>query len=181
MTTSSSTSNITVTRSYQRKITPKTKKTINSPRKVSYNTGSFVNGVMSDMTKLHDVLKVFNVYQIKTETSSNSTIRSASSRQREMITLEEDLKTATNEIKMVVQEQKTLYRNKLQQQYQQIKQLETQLGRARVDQETFEGQHRAQVQSLNEKLIESIGDIGADMDQMKTMLHEMKIDHTYII
>ena len=81
---------------------------------------------MSDMTNLHDVLKVFNVYQIKTETSSNSTIRSASSRQREMITLEEDLKTATNEIKMVVQEQKTLYRNKLQQQYQQIKQLETQ-------------------------------------------------------
>ena len=51
-------------------------------------------------------------------------------------------------------------------------------GRARDDQENFEGQHRAQVQSLNEKLIESIGDIGQDMDQMKTMLHEMKIDHT---
>ena len=97
-----------------------------------------------------------------------------------MITLEEDLKTATDEIKMVVQEQKTLYRNKLQQQYQQIKQLETELGRARVDQDTFEGQHRAQVQSLNEKLIESIGDIGSDMDQMKTMLHEMQIDHTYV-
>ena len=45
-----------------------------------------------------------------------------------MITLEEDLKTATNEIKMVVQEQKTLYRNKLQQQYEHIKELESALG-----------------------------------------------------
>ena len=49
-----------------------------------------------------------------------------------MITLEEDLKTATNEIKMVVQEQKTLYRNKLQQQYEHIKDLESALGTLRV-------------------------------------------------